>query len=71
MQYTKYSKTGSFNSLYPSQSGLIQYTWDSLLYISIGIRLFFSKKKMSEDLTNSVDPYEMPHAAFHMGPNCL
>ena len=50
-------------------------TWDNPLYISRGVRLFFSKKKnciiLSEYLY-SLDPDEIQHyAAFHLGLHCL
>ena len=57
---------------------LIQYAWDSPLYISRGVRLQFAKNivffclKIFITFTNSVDPDEMQHyAAFHLGLHCL
>ena len=49
-------------------SGMIEYTWDSPLYISRSVRLYFSKILYSFVLrffifTNSVDPDEMQHYA--------
>ena len=57
-------------------SGLIQYHWDSPLYITRGVRLQLKKiVLLSEDLVylnNSVDLNKMPHyMEFHLGLHCL
>ena len=65
------------NPLYTTGK-LIKSIWDSPLYISRGVRLYFSKHivffclKIFFTFTNNVDPDEMQHyVAFHLALHCF